>query len=113
MSTAASALTIAVVKKPIEDLYEAAKGAVQKKLGRMRAEAHLRHLYKAITNVQKVKTFWQFFKMVMGVMIDTAAISFQSGKFTYACPSAFKRIQRATQPSRLLFPLLVKLIFKE
>jgi hypothetical protein len=57
-------LPLSLVKKPVEDLYELAKGAVKQKLGRLRTDARLRSLYKAITAVQKVKTIWQVDKEV-------------------------------------------------
>lgn len=57
-------LTLAALRKPLEDLYGAARGAVRTKLKILTSEAKLKTLYKNITGVQKVKTMWQIDKEV-------------------------------------------------
>ena len=50
------ALSISVLKKPIDDLYEQAQGAVKKELNKLRAHEKLKQLHRSATSVQKVKT---------------------------------------------------------
>lgn len=57
-------LTVAAIRKPLEDLYSSAKGAVKTKIKTIGTDAKLKLIYKNITSVQKVKTMWQIDKEV-------------------------------------------------
>lgn len=48
----------ALLKKPIDDIYEVAKGAVKDKVAQMRAASKVQGLHKRLWETQKVKTIW-------------------------------------------------------
>lgn len=49
---------LALLKKPIEDVYEVAKGASKEKIQLLRAQARVKDLYTRLASTQKVKTIW-------------------------------------------------------
>lgn len=57
-------LTLTALKKPLDDLYEAAKGEVKAKLKKLTIESKIKAISKSIASVQKVKTMWQIDKEV-------------------------------------------------
>jgi hypothetical protein len=59
MSPPLPPVPLTALKKPLEDLYAASKDAVKRRLRYLVAETRLKEIYKAITDVQKVKTMWQ------------------------------------------------------
>jgi hypothetical protein len=61
---AAIALSVAALKKPLEDLYGAAKGECKKKIKEWTTDARLKALHKSISSVQKVKVLWRIDKEV-------------------------------------------------
>src|SRR5262249_49668314 len=58
------AIPISAFKKPLEDLYEGAKGAVKAKIKCMTAESRIKEIRRCVTDVQKVKTMWRIDKAV-------------------------------------------------
>lgn len=65
------ALSISVLKKPIDDLYEQAQGAVKKELNKLRAHEKLKQLHRSATSVQKVKTLWRREKPINSLKDDS------------------------------------------
>lgn len=59
MTEPLSTLTIAMLRKPLADLYTGAKNGVRRRFRATQTEARIRSIYKAITSVQKVKTLWK------------------------------------------------------
>lgn len=53
-----TSITVAALKKPIEDLYSGSKDLVRRKLRVLATEIRLKEIQKAIKHVQKVKTMW-------------------------------------------------------
>jgi hypothetical protein len=59
---ATTGLTVALLKKPLEELYGAAKNGVKRKLKIAQSSAKIKASFKAISSVQKVKTLWSMDK---------------------------------------------------
>lgn len=57
-------ITIAMLKKPIEELYKAAEGSVKRRLKAAQTSQALRGIYKAMSSILKVKTMWSMEKEV-------------------------------------------------
>lgn len=56
---------IALLKKPIDDLYEQASGAVKDKISRIRASEKVKDIHKRLYELQRVKTIWQTDKPII------------------------------------------------
>lgn len=50
---------VALLKKPIDEVYEISSGALKAKIANIRALDKVREIHKRLYELQRVKTIWQ------------------------------------------------------